>query len=122
MLVSIIITRQKKNQSCSKTTIENKKKKFFFRIGLEGVETLAESFAYSISLKYINLSKCDLNDAGGVVVVEAMQINDICKILDLSYNKLSSQTAAQLEVLLREKHTLEHLYLNWNNFYPEKGN
>lgn len=122
MLVSIIITRQKKNQSCSITTIENKKKKFFFRIGLEGVETLAESFAYSISLKYINLSKCDLNDAGGVVVVEAMQINDICKILDLSYNKLSSQTAAQLEVLLREKHTLEHLYLNWNNFYPEKGN
>lgn len=82
---------------------------------------MQESLAYSVSLKYINLSKCDLNDAGGVVVVEAMQINDVCKVLDLSYNKLSSQTAAQLEVLLKEKQTLEKLYLNWNHFYPEKG-
>lgn len=50
-----------------------------------------------------------------------MQINDVCKVLDLGYNKLSSQTAAKLQVLLTEKHTLEKLYLNYNHFYPEKG-
>lgn len=82
---------------------------------------LSDALAYSISLKYINLSKCDLNDAGGVVVVAAMQINDVCQVLDLGHNKLSSQTAAKLEELLAENETLETLKLNWNEFYPEKG-
>lgn len=55
------------------------------------------------------------------MICQAMRTNNVCKTLDLSYNKLSSQTAVELELLLKENQILEDVNLKWNELYPEKG-
>lgn len=53
------------------------------------------------ALQELDLSRCQLNDAGGAAVCLALQQQDTLQELSLSWNALSHATACALEGLFR---------------------
>lgn len=88
-----------------------------FRIGLQGITVLDYGISLSHSIIDLNLSGCQIRDDGGVIVANAMKINDICKVLDLGHNLLYINSARELGQMLRVNKSLDILELGWNNFY-----
>ncbi|KAK9817199.1 hypothetical protein WJX72_010972 [[Myrmecia] bisecta] len=63
----------------------------------------------------LKLSKCELGDAGGTALANALADNNVTLVdLDLSKNGLGNGTAAAFGPLLVHNQTLERLDLSWN--------
>jgi len=63
----------------------------------------------------LNLSKCNLGEAGGLAVAGALRAGNLeLRVLQLSHNNLGNKTAAVFGDLLESSHTLKELDLGWN--------
>jgi Ran GTPase-activating protein (RanGAP) involved in mRNA processing and transport len=82
---------------------------------------LAEALPYSLSLKFLNLSNCNLRDSGGSKIAEAFKYNDSCKTLILTKNKLAHLTGTEFGQVFRVNTALEELELGWNDMYSEQN-
>eukprot|EP00878_Enallax_costatus_P018517 GHUV01019493.1.p1 GENE.GHUV01019493.1~~GHUV01019493.1.p1 ORF type:complete len:602 (+),score=224.84 GHUV01019493.1:1356-3161(+) len=88
-------------------------------IGIAGAKAVAELLnpeknpgQFLISL---NLSKCNIPEAGGLQLVAALQAGNLkLRRLGMSNNALGNKTAAGFGDLLESNHTLRELDLGWN--------
>jgi Ran GTPase-activating protein (RanGAP) involved in mRNA processing and transport len=70
----------------------------------------------------LNLSKCNLGEAGGLAVAGALRSGNLeLRSLLLSHNNLGNKTAAAFGDLLESSHTLKELDLSWNQIKVGSG-
>lgn len=63
----------------------------------------------------LNLSKCNLGEAGGLAVAAALQAGNLqLRVLLLSHSNLGNKMASAFGDLLESSHTLKELDLSWN--------
>lgn len=89
----------------------------FPRIGYEGAELIGDGIKTSTSILALDLSFCNITDAGGEILINALTEQDTCKELNLSSNNLGPKTGAALELLLVSNKIIEALILSDNDFY-----
>lgn len=89
----------------------------FSRFGYEGAELIGDGIKTSTSILVLNLSFCNITDAGGEILVTALIEQETCKEIDLSSNNLGPKTGAALEALLESNKIIEALILSDNDFY-----
>ena len=86
---------------------------------------LADDIALILScgkLEELYLGGNNLQEAGIIKIAEALQNNDILKVIDISKNKINSMTNKSIAALVANKTSLERLYLNGNGLQDEDFN
>ena len=73
------------------------------------------------NLEELYLGGNNLQEAGIIMISEALQNNCVLKVIDISNNKINS-TTSNIRTLLHNKSNLEKLYLNENNLSNEDFN
>ena len=88
-------------------------------VGLFGTRAVSELLTPVFNpvqrLTKLILNKCDVPDAGGMVLARALQSNATLLELQISGNQLSDAAAAAFGKTLQMNRTLEILDLSWNN-------
>ena len=87
-------------------------------IASENFEEL-KMFFCAFGLRYLNLSKCHLEDETSYILGECLSLNETIKKLVLSKNKISDTGFSSFVQLLSNNSTLEHIDLSCN-FISEK--
>lgn len=87
------------------------------RIGPEGARRLFSGIVGNRHLSILDLSRNDLDDAGGEHFAEALFRGADIKEVYLRKNNLGSKTAAALAVALETHNKLVYIDLSWNNFF-----
>lgn len=87
------------------------------RIGPEGARRLFSGIIGNRNLSVLDLSRNDLDEAGGEHFAEALFRGAGIKEINLRKNNLGSKTAAALAVAFETHNKLIHIDLSWNNFF-----
>lgn len=93
----------------------------FSRFGYEGAELIGDGIKSSTSILTLDLSFCNITDAGGEILATALIEQETCKEVDLSSNNLGPKTGVALENLLKSNKIVEALILSDNDFYCENA-
>lgn len=87
------------------------------RIGSEGARRLFSGIIGNRHLSVLDLSRNELDEAGGEHFAEAIFRGADIKEIYLRKNNLGSKTAAALAVAFETHNKLIHIDLSWNNFF-----
>lgn len=87
------------------------------RIGPEGARRLFSGIIGNRHLSILDLSRNELDEAGGEHFAEAIFRGADIKEIYLRKNNLGSKTAAALAVAFETHNKLIHIDLSWNNFF-----
>ena len=70
-----------------------------------------------LSLTFLNLSGCNIDDTGTELIVKQLKSNNTLQILRLSFNRVTKEGAKLISRVLEVNTTLAELYLGTQNFY-----